>query len=54
MTLSSTYDPRLQQWLAQVIESGGSDLHLVPGHPPVQRLHGDLVELAAPPLVPPP
>ncbi len=43
---------RLQQWLAQVIESGGSDLHLVPGHPPVQRLHGELVELVAPPMEP--
>jgi twitching motility protein PilT len=41
---------RMREWLAKVVESGGSDLHLVVGHPPVQRLHGELVEFAAPPL----
>jgi twitching motility protein PilT len=40
----------LRQWLAAVVEAGGSDLHLVVGHPPVMRLHGDLVELSAAPL----
>jgi twitching motility protein PilT len=54
MTLKASVSAadRLQQWLALVTESGGSDLHLVPGHPPVQRLHGELVELPAPPLEP--
>src|SRR6267142_78952 len=41
---------RMREWLAQVVESGGSDLHLVVGHPPVQRLHGELVEYPTPPL----
>ena len=40
----------MREWLARLVESGGSDLHLVVGHPPVQRLHGELVEYAAPPL----
>lgn len=35
----------LDRWLAVLVAQGGSDLHLVVGHPPVQRLHGDLVEL---------
>src|SRR5437762_211065 len=47
---SSTVADRMRQWLAQVVESGGSDLHLVVGHPPVQRLHGELVEYATSPL----
>ncbi len=29
----------------QVIERGGSDLHLNPGRPPVIRVHGNLVSL---------
>src|SRR5437868_1538377 len=41
---------KMRHWLAQVVESGGSDLHVVAGHPPVQRLHGELVELGSPPL----
>lgn len=40
----------LQNWLIQAADSGASDLHLVVAHPPVLRLHGDLRELAAPPL----
>jgi len=40
----------LRRWLAAVVEAGGSDLHLVAGHPPVMRLHGDLVGQAAAPL----
>jgi twitching motility protein PilT len=39
---------RMRQWLALLVESGGSDLHLVAGHPPVQRLHGELVALDEP------
>src|SRR5438094_4744633 len=41
---------RMRRWLAQIVEAGGSDLHLVAGHPPVQRLHGELLELKEPPL----
>jgi twitching motility protein PilT len=40
----------LRAWLARAVEAGASDLHLVAGHPPVLRLHGDLVELREPPL----
>jgi twitching motility protein PilT len=36
---------KLRGWLAHAIEVGASDLHLIAGHPPVLRLHGDLVEL---------
>jgi twitching motility protein PilT len=39
---------KLQRWLYQAIEAGASDLHLVVGHPPVLRLHGDLVEIDEP------
>jgi twitching motility protein PilT len=41
---------RLRELLGQAAEKGASDLHLVAGYPPVLRLHGDLVELSAPPL----
>jgi twitching motility protein PilT len=41
---------RLRAWLTRAVQSDASDLHLVAGYPPVLRLHGDLVELAEPPL----
>ncbi len=41
---------RLLAWLRRAVELGASDLHLIAGHPPVVRLHGDLVELPDPPL----
>jgi twitching motility protein PilT len=41
---------RLRAWLSHALEVGASDIHLVPGYPPVLRLHGDLIELAEPPL----
>src|SRR5437762_10223913 len=41
---------RMRRWLSQLVASGASDLHLVAGHPPVQRLHGELIELTEPPL----
>jgi twitching motility protein PilT len=41
---------QLHEWLKHAVEAGASDLHLVVGHPPVLRLHGDLVELPEPPL----
>ncbi len=40
----------LHEWLKHAVEVGASDLHLVVGHPPVLRLHGDLVELPEAPL----
>jgi twitching motility protein PilT len=39
-----TPSDNLRPWLAALVEADGSDLHLVAGHPPVMRLHGDLVE----------
>jgi twitching motility protein PilT len=47
---SSVCPEPVRAWLAQAVESGASDLHLVVGHPPVLRLHGVLEELAHPPL----
>jgi twitching motility protein PilT len=40
----------LRGWLSRAVEAGASDLHLIIGYPPVLRLHGDLIELADPPL----
>ena len=40
----------LRGWLQRAIADGASDLHLVPGYPPVLRWHGDLTELPEPPL----
>ena len=42
--------PKLLGWLTRAVEIGASDLHLIPGYPPVMRLHGELTELPAPPL----
>lgn len=42
---------QLRGWLAEAVESGASDLHVVADHPPVLRVHGDLRELdQVPPL----
>jgi twitching motility protein PilT len=41
---------KLHAWLAHAVAAGASDLHLIAGHPPVLRLHGDLTELSEPPL----
>ena len=43
---------KLAGWLKRTLDSGASDLHLIPGYPPVCRLHGDLVELGEPRLDP--
>ena len=40
----------IRNWLSALVEADGSDLHLVAGHPPVMRVHGDLVEQATEPL----
>jgi twitching motility protein PilT len=41
---------KLRIWLGRTVDAGASDLHLIAGYPPVQRLHGDLVELTEPAL----
>jgi twitching motility protein PilT len=41
---------KLRAWLSRAVADGASDLHLIVGYPPVLRLHGDLIELAEPPL----
>ncbi len=41
---------KIREWLTIAVESGASDLHLIAGYPPAIRLHGDLTELAEPPL----
>jgi twitching motility protein PilT len=48
--LAATFPEKLREWLTIAVESGASDLHVVAGHPPVLRLHGDLTELAEAPL----
>ncbi|MGQ0633367.1 MAG: type IV pilus twitching motility protein PilT [Planctomycetaceae bacterium] len=37
---------QLCRWLAHAVACGASDVHLIAGHPPVLRLHGDLTELS--------
>ncbi|MCI0703522.1 MAG: PilT/PilU family type 4a pilus ATPase [Planctomycetia bacterium] len=39
---------KLRRWLEWAVQVGASDLHVVVGHPPVIRLHGDLSELPEP------
>jgi twitching motility protein PilT len=41
---------QIRDWLIHAVEAGASDVHLVAGHPPVLRLHGDLVQMSEPPL----
>ena len=38
--------------LERAVESGASDLHLVPGAPPTMRVHGDLTPLGAEKVMP--
>jgi twitching motility protein PilT len=47
---SAVIPERLRTWLSRAVAAGGSDLHLIPGYPPVLRLHGDLIEWPEPPL----
>lgn len=42
--------PRMLGWLTEAVQSGASDLHVIAGHPPVLRLHGDLIEVPDPTL----
>src|SRR5947209_7005112 len=41
---------QLRNWLTHAVQAGASDLHLIAGHPPVLRLHGDLVQMSEAPL----
>jgi twitching motility protein PilT len=51
VTRSTTELPdKVHAWLAQAADRGASDLHLIPGYPPILRLHGDLIEVDEPPL----
>ncbi len=50
MTEPNAIPEQLRRWLIHAVESGASDLHLVVGHPPVLRLHGDLIEQSGPSL----
>lgn len=43
---------KLHRWLEWAVQAGASDLHVVVGHPPVIRLHGDLTELPEAELTP--
>ncbi len=48
---AAAYVPdKLRAWLTQAVAAGASDLHLLADHPPVLRLHGDLIELPEPAL----
>lgn len=38
----------IRRWLAEAVRSGASDVHLVAGHPPVLRVHGELRPLDEP------
>jgi len=44
--------PDLSELLKQLVDEGGSDLHLRVGEPPVFRIHGTLVRTAHPKLTP--
>jgi len=46
--MTDTIPELLRDWLTQAVRVGASDLHLIPGHAPVIRLHGDLTELPGP------
>jgi twitching motility protein PilT len=41
---------KLREWLSRAVEVGASDLHVIPGYPPVLRLHGELTALDEPSL----
>lgn len=47
---SSSKSTRVKTWLERAVQMEASDLHLVPGYPPVVRQHGNLVELDEAPL----
>jgi twitching motility protein PilT len=42
---TADFPEQLRQWLAAAVAQEASDLHLVPNHPPVVRVHGLLIPL---------
>src|SRR4051812_3160162 len=46
----ATVPDQLRDWLIHAVTTGASDVHLIAGHPPVLRMHGDLVRMTEPPL----
>jgi twitching motility protein PilT len=50
MSATLSVPEKLRGWLGLAVQTGASDLHLIPGYPPVLRLHGDMVELKEPRL----
>jgi twitching motility protein PilT len=43
---------QIRQWLNSAVTAEASDLHLVPGYPPMVRIHGELLGLVPTPLEP--
>jgi twitching motility protein PilT len=43
---------KLRDWLTSAVRGSASDLHLIAGHPPVLRVHGELEELTDPAIDP--
>jgi twitching motility protein PilT len=50
MNDNASVPDQLREWLSRAVQSGASDLHVIVGHPPVLRLHGDLIQMTEPPL----
>jgi twitching motility protein PilT len=48
--IDETFPEEIQNWLASAVEAEASDLHVVPGYPPVLRVHGELRQLESAPL----
>ncbi len=48
--MSDAIAEKLHRWLEWTVQAGASDLHVVAGHAPVMRLHGDLTELPEAPI----
>jgi twitching motility protein PilT len=44
----TTVPDQLRVWLTHAVQVGASDLHIIAGHPPVLRLHGDLTQMTEP------
>lgn len=45
-------EPIINQYLRQMLELGGSDLHLSINFPPKARVHGNIIELNDEPITP--
>jgi twitching motility protein PilT len=45
---SASQIARINFWIGKAVDSDASDLHLIPGYPPVIRVHGNLVDLDEP------